>query len=519
MTGMPKTSKQVTRVAEDVLAAQRPAVLHDMLLEEGGIDLLRPRQVTRLFAALRGQGYLERAASLADLAENLPDAGVPADRRAGLEAEIRVLRDGWRPTVEASSIDPVPGRVLHVVETSLPSVQSGYTLRTYRTVRAQQAAGLDPHVVTHTGFGDAESRHAEDVGGVSHHRLPGASRGSVPLDAWLDQHVQQLAALCRELRPAVLHAASDWTNALSARVVGTAVGIPVVYESRGFWEETWLSRQAAKFGWDLEQVEREWGLPDAYVWRHALEDRLRAEADHVVTLGRVMRDRIVTGGVPPERVSVVPNAVDVDEFPLLDRDTELAAELGIGADEVVVGYISSLVEYEGVDTLIDAVAELRARAGARVRLLVVGHGAEEEALRARATAAGLDGAAIFTGQVPHVDVLRYYSLIDVFVVPRRPVTVCQLVTPLKPYEALSTGRTLVMSDVAALREIAEDSGAAELFTPLDPTSLADVVEALVKDPARRARMSAEGAAWVRSARTWALNAQAYVGVYESLGAV
>jgi glycosyltransferase involved in cell wall biosynthesis len=208
----------------------------------------------------------------------------------------------------------------------------------------------------------------------------------------------------------------------------------------------------------------------------------------------------------------VPNAVDVDAFPVLTRNAGLAARLGIAPDAVVIGYISSLAEYEGIDTLIAAFGRLRAGTPA-AHLLIVGDGAVREDLQA--AAAGIPDVH-FTGQVPHDTVLDYYSMIDVFVVPRRPVEVCHLVTPLKPFEAFATGRTVVLSDVRALASIARQSGAAALFTAGDVASLTEVLVELIADPDRRRRLAEAGAAWVRAERTWAANAQIYLRLYRDL---
>jgi glycosyltransferase involved in cell wall biosynthesis len=214
----------------------------------------------------------------------------------------------------------------------------------------------------------------------------------------------------------------------------------------------------------------------------------------------------------------VPNAVDVASFPVVGRDAGLAARHGIGPGVTVVGYISSLAEYEGVDTLVAAYAEVKAAANGPVALLVVGDGPVRADLERQA--AGLGVADVhFTGQVPHDAVLGYYSLIDVFVVPRRPAEVCHLVTPLKPFEAFATGRTVVLSDVRALASIAAESGAAELFAAGHSGSLARVLLGLLNDPERRQALAAAGAAWVRAERTWAANAARYRRIYDELAAI
>jgi len=487
------------------------------LVTQAGVGTVDAGTRRQLWYALEQQGYLGRAL---ELAETCPVRGARDRwRRDRLRGHLAVLSGAFVPTVAppADPYEPVPGRVLHVVKNSLPRTQAGYTLRTHFIATAQAGAGLDPHVVTEMGFA-ADATTPEVVDGIPYHRVPGPVRDAVPLDAWLAAHVTGVADLVRRLRPAVLHAASDYLNALTAQAVGRAYGIPVVYESRGFWEETWLSRQVHQYGWDLDRLAARDELPDAYVLRRDLEDRLRREADRVVTLSAPMVDRIAAGGVPRDRIVVVPNAVDTDAFPVLTRDEAVARRLGIDADTTVIGYISSLNEYEGADTLISAYSLVKAQWARPVRLLLVGDGPYRDNLVRHAARLGLTDV-IFTGRVPHTEILGYYSLIDLFVVPRRPTGVAHLVTPLKPYEAFSTGRTVVLSNVRALAALAEQSGAAELFEAGDAQSLAKVLLALLADPARRRHLADTGAAWVRSHASWAANAATYRGLYADLGAL
>ena len=241
------------------------------------------------------------------------------------------------------------------------------------------------------------------------------------------------------------------------------------------------------------------------------------DADAVVTLSETMRrDILDRGGTDPDRVVVVPNGVDVERFVPGPRDPELAARVGVG-DDPVIGYISSFTGYEGIRYLIEGTAELRRR-GRRVRCLLVGDGEERAALEAAATAAGVDdGTVIFTGRVPHDEVLAYYRLIDVFVVPRTNDRVSQLVTPLKPYEAMAMERALVVSGVGALLEIVADGETGRSFRPEDPIDLADVVEPLLDDPAERERLGKAARVWVTEHRTWRQNGARYRALYERLG--
>ncbi|HJR88813.1 MAG TPA: glycosyltransferase [Aeromicrobium sp.] len=473
--------------------------------------------------ALFGRGYLTAALDVATVLAELSRASWHEDTRDALAANIRVLTGQFWPTLRTESLAGThPNRVLHVVKHVIVEYENGYTIRTHNAARAQVAAGLDVQVVSLLGTDNPGAEPPSTVvDGVLYRRSPGPARGSDHFDRWLQANVEYVAGIVREARPAVLHAASDFAIAMTAEAVGRAFDIPVVYESRGFWEETWLSLHAQTYGWtDIDRLEAEFGLPDAYLWRRDIENECRRRADRVVALDDVMADRIIAGGVLPEHLAVVPNAVDVEQFPVLTRDRALAEQLNISPTTTVVGYISSIVEYEGIDTLISAFARMSKTATAPVALLIVGDGPELDNLRHLAADEGLGPAeAIFTGRVPHDDVLRYYSLIDVFVVPRKPVEVCHLVTPLKPFEAFSTGRTVVLSNVRALAGIAKQSQSAELFEAGDPVSLADVLADLIANPERRQELADAGTRWVRAERTWQHNAELYVKLYRELGVV
>jgi glycosyltransferase involved in cell wall biosynthesis/predicted glycoside hydrolase/deacetylase ChbG (UPF0249 family) len=442
-------------------------------------------------------------------------AADPGDRDARywrdvVIGEVHVLSGGWRPVAPpVRHYRPTPNRVLHLVGKSLPHVQAGYSVRTSYVVRSQKEAGLDPHVVTLLGFpwdhGITEAGTCENVGGIDHYRLAVPEGTSARLDDRLAVNLRQLIDLTRRLRPAVLHAASDYRNALLANALGQAFGIPVVYEVRGFWEETWRSKRQ-----DADPTQAA-----AYHWRRDRELACMLAATHVVTLADVMKGELIARGIPADSITVVPNAVDTDAFVPTTREAGLAAEIGIAPDETVLGYISSFATYEGISFLIEAVARL-VRRGHRVRALLVGDGEERERLKAQARSLGIEDRVHFTGSVPHTDILRYYGLIDVFVVPRTPDRVSQLVTPLKPYEAMAAGRAVVVSDVAALREMVIPGETGLTFRAGDAAHLSVVAESLVRQPEQRAALGRAAREWVCRHRTWSQNGERYAALMNSL---
>jgi glycosyltransferase involved in cell wall biosynthesis len=344
------------------------------------------------------------------------------------------------------------------------------------------------------------------VDGVPYHRLlPWVMPGRT--DTLYETHLRHAARLTRDLQPAILHAASNYANALIALALRDATKLPVVYEVRGFWEDTWLSRHTTTK--DLTSSDR-------YTRTRALETHCMAAADLVVTLGEAMREEILARGVQPDKVIIVPNGVS-EEFlrPLPDGDS-LKAALGIASDEYVVGLVSSLVAHEGIGTLLEAVRILNDRA-IPTRALIVGDGPERTALERQAATLGVD--AIFTGRVPMGEVRDYHAVLDVFVVPRTPDRVCQLVTPLKPVEAMASGLPVVVSAVRALEEIVSDQVTGLTSPPLDAGALADRLAGLRQSPDLRAALGASAREWVARDRTWAHNAARYRAAYERLGAV
>lgn len=485
-------------------------------------DLGTLRALYRFFKAT---GHWDLAVlTLGQVAEK---SGQGSDRKAvhALERDIAVFS---RPDFVSAELPSAPaynasGPILHLVGKVLPDTQSGYTLRTHYTARAQVRRGLPVLVVGQSGIVEDSAREAipYTVDDVDYYRLPGPVRAGVPIDEWLRHDIQELAKLVRRLRPSVLHAHSDFQNAVIVSVVGKTYGIPTVYETRGFWEESWLTRAISANSWtrDAERLFATYGLPSAYALRKRAEETARTLTDHNITLAGVMKDHILDSAEKSPRedqVTVVPNAVDPEEFPIQDRDPALAARLGLAEDATTIGYISSMVEYESIETLLDGFRFAADRVSGHLCLLLVGGGKHLDALKAHAERTGLENI-IFTGAVPHDDVLRYYGLIDIFVVPRGKSSVADLVTPLKPFEAFATGRAVVLSDVEALKEIAEDSGAAEIFRAGYPRDLGRKLVALVEDPQARRDLGVRGARWVRSQRTWDQNVVKYYRVYRNLG--
>lgn len=394
-------------------------------------------------------------------------------------------------------------RILHVLDHSLP-LHSGYTFRTAAILREQHVQGYETLQLTtpRQNGGDAT---VEDADSLRFHRTPLAPRG---LDALPGaRYLREMAATARRLddlvtqwRPDVVHAHSPVLNALPALRVASRHGVPVVYEVRALWEDAAVDHGTTREGSLRYRASR------------ALESWVLRRADHVTTICEGLRREIVSRGVPAGRVTVIPNAVDPREFAFgVPADAVLRAKLGL-ADKRVLGFAGSFYGYEGLDLLVDAFAKL-ARERADLALLLVGGGPQDEALRAQAAALGLGPRVILTGRVPHSEVQRYYELIDVLAYPRRSMRLTELVTPLKPLEAMAQGRMFVASDVGGHRELVRDGETGFLFKAGDVDALATRIAKVLGDEASWPRVARAGRRFIEDERTWSASVRRYRDVY------
>lgn len=400
-------------------------------------------------------------------------------------------------------------RILHVLDHSLP-LQSGYTFRTRAILKAQQTRGWTVESVTgpRQGADRQSGERIERVDGLTFHRTPGGRRpGLVGEARGLWAFVRAIDAAVTRFRPDVLHAHSPALDAVAAWIVARRRGLPLVYEIRAFWEDAAVGNGTGREGSLRYRATR------------ALENWAVARADAVAVICEGLRGDLIARGVAADKITVSPNGVDLTLFGAPPpRDEALAQALGlVGAD--VVGFIGSFYDYEGLDDLIAAMPALVAARPA-ARLLLVGGGPMEAALRVQAAASSVAEAIRFVGRVPHGEVERYYSLVDVLAYPRKAMRLTDLVTPLKPLEAMAQGRLVAASDVGGHRELIRAGGdgrdTGTLFGPDDPAAIARALAGLFADrsgwDARRER----GRAFVEAERNWSSNISRYAGLYQRL---
>lgn len=405
-------------------------------------------------------------------------------------------------------------RILHVFDHSLP-LHSGYTFRSANILRGQHRLGWETFHLTSPKQGKL-ARGEETVDDLHFFRTPVPSGWASRLPflnqwAFMQATERRLLELARQLKPDLLHAHSPVLNAYPALHVGRQLGIPVVYEIRAFWEDA-----AVDHG-----TQSEWGL--RYRLTREMETRAVRQASQVVTICGGLRGDLIARGIPLDKIGVVPNAVNIEQFSRGGQpDLALKAKLGL-ADSQVIGFIGSFYAYEGLDLLIKALPLILEKAP-DVKLLLVGGGPQEANLKAQAAALSLANnvadKVVFVGRVPHTEVNRYYDLVDLLAYPRHAMRLTDLVTPLKPLEAMAQGRLLIASDVGGHQELIEDGYTGVLFRAGDVADLTDKALAALNLTDGGSNLRNNGRRFVESERNWTKSIANYQAIYaRALGRV
>lgn len=394
-------------------------------------------------------------------------------------------------------------KILHLFDHSLP-LQDGYSSRSWAILQQQKTLGWQVFPVTGPRQKSAKTGE-EVVNGLTFFRTDDQPSlwGRLPVikqfwSIWL--MYRRLRQLIPRLKPDVIHAHSPALNGVAAIFAGRKFSLPVVYETRAFWEDA-----AVDQGTSAENGLR-------YKLTRALENFVFKRANRVTTICEGLKRDIEARQLCTAPITVIPNAVEYERFSrTIPRDETLAAQYGFKPGNTL-GFIGSFYDYEGLDLLIEAMPGLLV-SNPDIKLLLVGGGVQENALRKQAIDLGLQKQIIFTGKVPFNEVERFYSVVDILVYPRKSMRLTELVTPLKPLEAMAQRKVFIASDVGGHHELVRDGVTGILFKADDVGSLVEAVQDLVALPERQACLQENGLAFVRDERNWRSSVARYADVY------
>lgn len=402
-------------------------------------------------------------------------------------------------------------RVLHVLDHSWP-VHSGYSIRSLHLIAAQYRLGFRPQVLTGPlQFVDDPNAVETVVENVTYRRTPFHGKFA----EWAISRrwpILREAAVVRLMRNRILellrtepvdliHAHSPALCGLAALQAARSKRIPFVYELRAFWEDAAVDQNKTST------------RSLRYRLSQKLEDYVVHRANAVIGISQSILDELKKRKTDPGKLFHVPNGVDVEKFSPVSRDETLAGKFGFGS-EPVLGFIGSLYRWEGVAWLIRAVAELRRR-GTLCQLVVVGDGEEMPAVQQAVRELNASEFIQIVGRVPHDEIARYYSVVDVLVYPRHSIRLTELVTPLKPLEAMALGKAILGSDVGGIRELIEPEKTGLLYRADDIENFCLQAKRLLAQDSLRRELGMRAREVILREKDWKVLAQRYIGVYES----
>ena len=405
-------------------------------------------------------------------------------------------------------------KVLHVVQRSLP-ILDGYSIRTKYIVENQALKGIEPVVVTspyHKTDDVVPESGFELIDGIRYYRtdhhnnIKDSDFSSIRyLKRYFISYnyLKELERICHNEMPDVIHAHSDYLNGLRASQVGKKLGIPVLYEVRGLWAETGVANEGL--------TERSW----KYNFINYMNKKTFHLADHVCCLGLELRKHLLLGGIRPEKLSVVHNAVDINKFYPLEKDPELVKRYQLD-NTLVFGFIGSIRRSEGLDLLIETLPEIL-KIIPKIQVIIVGDGKPElQLLKEIALKMNVSDKVQFVGRVPHAEILRYYSIIDVMVYPRANLKINQKVTPLKPLEAMAMKKVVLASDVGGLAELVEDGKTGILFKADNKDDFINSCKTIISDFNLRLQLTANAEDWIKQNRDWQKVVDLYEPIYNKI---
>lgn len=411
---------------------------------------------------------------------------------------------------------PTQNKVLYAVGMSPLSVSNGYTSRTHGVVAGLVSQELEVVVAPLPGkpwdkgpqpgyrIPKERRRYIRYVDGVRYVHNPGVPAWGGDLDIFFQVSADAYVREALIEKPEFILASSNYLSALPALIAARRLGIPFVYEMRGFWE---VSAASVNPGWEQS---------DQYRLDRRFEDFVAHEADRVVVITEEMRDDLASRGIDSTKISVAPNSVDTDSFSPRGKDWSLLKRLGFNQPDLpVIGFAGSITKYEGLDDVVNALADLDQQ-GFEFNLLIIGEGNYLPEIKALVSKLNLDHRTRYISGVPNSEMPVYLSSIDIFPLARKSLPVTELVSPIKPLEAMAVGGVVVLSDVSPHRIYFEGEDTRALgFRKNDLASLTESLRKLLNlSYDQRRSMGARARRWIKENRRWQHVGETFRTVFE-----
>ena len=468
------------------------------------------KRITRTLASIAQRaGDISKPLGLLDSLSELDEAQALAYKK--LVSQKKLLLKPFRFSKKAKrSYTPYKKRIIYNVSRSLPHHTSGYATRTHGLIKGLHQYEWDVQVVSRKGY-PADSgiilkeNNQTIIDGLTYTCDTSTEVGqhTTPLDIYIDQSAKYLVKQAKHMRPLLIHAASNYICGMAGIEAARRVGVPSIYEMRGLWHVTRASKEPL-----YEYTEQ-------FALAQKLELETACAADHVLAITEELKKWLIGHGIKENKITVAPNAVNLEEFIICEHDEEYADSLGC-RNKIVIGYIGSFVQYEGLDLLIEAVAMLPNHIKEKVVLLWVGDGPVLKELIQMSNELGISSNMRVLGKKPFSTIPKLYRLVDICAFPRKGQPVCEIISPLKPFEAMAMSKAIIVSDVGPLREIIDHGRTGLIHSKDNPESLSQTLLQFINNEDLRINCGREARRWVEETRSWGAIAKTVSNLYEKI---
>lgn len=421
--------------------------------------------------------------------------------------EFQLLNDEWQLPISMSKeydIQPDDKKVLFVLNKALPVI-NGYTIRSNEIVKRVKQNGYEPVLTTRLGWSPKHEGYdipEEDINNIKTYYIDNSDKyltNKTPLNDYFNVYAEEILNIIKMEKPGIIHAASNFQNALPALKVGSMLGLKTIYEVRGLWHHTQTSKNPRFYKSDR------FNLQDDY---EVICCRI---AEEVLCISESLKEYLVAKGIDEDKITVVPNGVDTKNMAPSAADRSIVEKYEL-EDSIVLGFIGSITVYEGIEFILGAVKSINdsGKLDRRLKFLVVGEGQYLPQLQTLVAELDIRDDVIFTGKIPHEQVSKFYSVIDITPFPRTRELVCQLVTPIKTYEAMAMAKKVIVSDVAALKEMVIDG---ENGTYFEAENVNELEKAIIEISSNE-EIGIHAREWVELNRDWEVLLKTIIGIYK-----
>ncbi len=394
-------------------------------------------------------------------------------------------------------------KILHVLDHSVP-YRDGYATRAQQIIINQKAMGFVPIVATSDRHEPEHTENVEEIDGTAYYR---SKKNSVFTNSSVLRDLITVKSLSRVLskvvekeKPDILHAHSPLLNGYAALRVARKYKLPVVYEIRALWEDA-----AVDQGKMIEKSPK-------YNMIRFLETKLAHKVDRVVVIAKQLKKEFIQRGIERKKIFVVPNGVNIDKFKIQEKKNQELMDIFNLKNKIVLGFIGSFYYFEGLEFLVQAFSKIN---NENIVLMLVGSGERLAYVQQLAQELGINDRVILPGKVDHEDIEKYYSIMDLLVYPRLSRRITELVTPLKPLEAMAMGKCILASDVGGHKELIDGHGI--FFKKEDSEDFVQTLQRIVCDDLQSCRQIAiDARQYVSTMRIWKKHVGVYRAVYQGL---